>query len=93
MAAACSPSVPASGIPDTAEPPARPRSERGRTFVEAVDLSHIGGRLTLDQQQALVGETLELSWNFNRPVEDQEDDVCIPMPNERDWIGLFRTGT
>ena len=69
--------------------PARPRSVRGGTLLGA---NNICGRLTLDRSEACVGDRVSLSWDFSSSSSSGEESSEIPVPSERDWIGLFRTG-
>jgi len=50
------------------------------------------GELHLDRSEAVVGDTLIVRWEIGTEGPDGLE-VDLPVPSERDWIGLFSIST
>lgn len=65
----------------------RPRYLGGGTILRSI--SRMCGELHLDRLEAAVGETVIIRWEIGIEVPGGLD-FDLPVPSERDWIGLFR---
>ena len=68
----------------------RPRYLGGGTILRSI--SRMCGELHLDQLEAAVGDTVIIRWEIGVEVPSGLE-FDLPVPSERDWIGLFRIGT